>query len=64
MNYIVKWEYKVVDLQPAMFKDELDNWLNAQGDEGWELASVINSKRFILRRAKEELFGIKVKEDE
>lgn len=45
---IVRWEYRVMALQvgglfaPNVDLDQLGNYLNGAGDEGWELVTVVD----------------------
>jgi hypothetical protein len=38
-----KWEYKIIDLKPAIGIEAQTTVLNTCGNEGWELVSVIET---------------------
>ena len=45
------WEYKVVGFHGTV--DEFGEWLNKQGEQGWELcAALIETLHFVFKRPK------------
>lgn len=46
---IQQWEYKVISSKGSI--DELQSWLNKEGNKGWELVTYFNG-RYIFKRPK------------